>query len=383
MSDDYIKNMNDETLSSPSTTQHGAQRSKHSQSHKAPRKGLRAIIALITIVAVAGATVTALFTAGLLGNNSNDYSGSGSGEVLFTINEGDFGDTIAQNLADAGVTKSFESFYQLLLETVPEPVFTPGVYRLKQGMSAQSALDALLNPENRVEQTVTIPEGTIERDVLQILSQELGIPLAELEQATSDPASYGLPAEAMSFEGFLFPATYTFSPGVTAAEVIKTLVDTCLQTLDSTGVPVEERWDVIRLASVIQRESGPNVEDMYKISRVFVNRLNAGMVMGSDVTTCYGANLVGRDCINITQAALDDTTNLYNTRVLNGLPIGPISNPGSDAISAAFNPADGPWLYFVTINLSTGETVFSETYEQHLEASAIYEQWRKDNPNSY
>lgn len=370
-------------LNGEANRRHAEENNKHSISTKKRSKGLISFIVVLCLVLLGGATAGGLYFAGFFGNNSSDYSGEGHGEVLFTINNGEYGDAIANNLVKAGVTKSFDAFYQLLLETSPEPVFTAGVYRLKQEMSAQAALDALLDPNNRVELKVTIPEGSTEERVLQLLATDLQIPMAELEKATSVPSEYGLPSEATTFEGFLFPATYTFSPGITASEVISTLVGETFAALEAAGVPAEEQWDVIRLASVIQREAGPNPEDMYKISRVFHNRLDQGMVMGSDVTTCYGAKLVGADCINITQAALDDETNLYNTRVLPGLPIGPISNPGATAIDAAYNPADGTWMYFVTINLSTGETVFSETYEQHQQAAAQFEQWRKENPDAY
>lgn len=169
---------------------------------------------------------------------------------------------------------------------------------------------------------------------------------------------------------------------MTPTEVLQQLVDESFAALDTAGVPADQRWDVIRMASVIQRESGPNPEDMYKISRVFHNRLDQGMNMGSDVTTCYGAGLLGKDCLLITQAALDDTSNLYNTRILPGLPIGPISNPGADAIDAAYHPADGPWLFFVTVNLTTGETVFSETSAEHEAAVVQYYDWLEAHPEA-
>jgi UPF0755 protein len=229
---------------------------------------------------------------------------------------------------------------------------------------------------------VTIPEGTTEKNVLKMLAEGLSIPLADLQNAAADPSQYGVPTEATTLEGFLFPATYTFSPGVTASDVIQRMVDESLAVLDAAGVPADQRWDVIRMASVIQRESGPDPEDMFKISRVFHNRLDQGMNMGSDVTTCYGAGLIGKDCLLITQAALDDTSNLYNTRILPGLPIGPISNPGAVAIDAAFNPVDGPWLFFVTVNLTTGETVFSETTAEHEAAVEQYYAWLAEHPEA-
>lgn len=348
-------------------------------SKKKPGLVIGSVIGVLVLI---GAVLGGLFYTGILGGNQNDYVGGGHGEVIFTISDGEIGDQIANNLVEAGVTKSFDSFYQLLLETKPEPVFTPGVYKLKQEMSAKAALDALLDPANRVELTVTIPEGTTEKNVLKMLAEGLSIPLADFQAAAADPAPYGVPAEATTLEGFLFPATYTFSPGVTPTEVLQQLVDESFAALDTAGVPADQRWDVIRMASVIQRESGPNPEDMYKISRVFHNRLDQGMNMGSDVTTCYGAGLLGKDCLLITQAALDDTSNLYNTRILPGLPIGPISNPGADAIDAAYHPADGPWLFFVTVNLTTGETVFSETSAEHEAAVVQYYDWLEAHPEA-
>ena len=378
MLDDNNSPLSSGPASQPSTSV-SAPGKRRRKSGKKPALVIGSIIGLVVLI---GAVLGGLFFTGVIGENANDYAGSGHGEVNFTINEGEIGDQIANNLVEAGVTKSFDSFYQLLLETKPEPVFTPGVYRLKLEMSAKAALAALQDPANRVELTATIPEGTTEKNVLKMLAEGLSIPLADLQAAAANPAQYGVPAEATTLEGFLFPATYTFSPGVSATEVIQRLVDESLAALDAAGVPVDQRWDVIRLASVIQRESGPDPQDMYKISRVFHNRLDQGMNLGSDVTTCYGAGLIGKDCLLITQAALDDKTNLYNTRILPGLPIGPISNPGADAIDAAYNPTEGPWLFFVTVNLTTGETVFSETAAEHEAAVEQYYAWLDAHPEA-
>ena len=378
MLDDNNSPLSSGPASQPSTSV-SAPGKRRRKSGKKPALVIGSIIGLVVLV---GAVLGGLFFTGVIGGNANDYAGSGHGEVNFTINEGEIGDQIANNLVEAGVTKSFDSFYQLLLETKPEPVFTPGVYRLKLEMSAKAALAALQDPANRVELTATIPEGTTEKNVLKMLADGLSIPLADLQAAAANPAQYGVPAEATTLEGFLFPATYTFSPGVSASEVIQRLVDESLAALDAAGVPVDQRWDVIRLASVIQRESGPDPQDMYKISRVFHNRLDQGMNLGSDVTTCYGAGLIGKDCLLITQAALDDKTNLYNTRILPGLPIGPISNPGADAIDAAYSPTEGPWLFFVTVNLTTGETVFSETAAEHEAAVEQYYAWLDAHPEA-
>jgi len=333
----------------------------------------------IALVALVGAVVISLFASGFFAGPSDDFSGSGTEEVLFTISEGEIGDQITNGLVSAGVIKSFDPFYNLLLAAKPQVVFVPGVFSLRKSMSSAAALSALQDPANRVENKLVIPEGVTLTVALTTISDSLKIPLADVQAAAADVASFGLPAEATTLEGFIYPATYTFDPGVTASAVLTRLVNESLAALDSLGVPVEDRWHTIVMASIIQRESG-SPENDYKVSRVFQNRIDQGMTLGSDVTTCYGAGLVGKDCIYITQAQLDDATNLYNTRLLPGLPIGPISNPSKTAMDAARNPADGPWLFFVTVNLQTGETVFSETSAEHDAAAAQYEEWLAAHP---
>lgn len=333
----------------------------------------------IALIGMLGAVVVSLFASGFFGSTADDYTGAGSGDVLFTISQGEIGDQITNNLVTTGVIKSFDPFYALLLKQDPAVVFIPGVYALHAKMSSTAALSALTDPANRVENKVVIPEGTVLSVALSTISESLSIPLTDLQTVAANVSSFGLPAEATTLEGFIYPATYTFSPGVSASDALTTMVNESLATLDSLGVPVGERWHTIVMASIVQRESGSPDND-YKVARVFQNRIDAGMTLGSDVTTCYGAGLIGKDCIYITQAQLDDASNLYNTRLLPGLPIGPISNPGKTAMDAARNPADGPWLFFVTVNLQTGETVFSETVQEHDAAAAQYEEWLTAHP---
>lgn len=354
-------------------------RESESLDSRGPRKRWIVWVAVVALVGMLGAVIVSLLASGFFAGASDDYEGSGSGDVVFTISSGQIGDQISNNLVTAGVVKSFEPFYKLLLTQSPEVVFIPGAYALRQKMSSASALRALMDPANKIENRVVIPEGTVLTVALSTISESLTIPLPELQAAAADVASFGVPTEATTLEGFIYPATYTFNPGVTAKEVLSTMVNEALATLDSVGVPAAERWHTIVMASIIQRESGSPDND-YKVARVFQNRIDQGITLGSDVTTCYGAGIVGKDCIYITQAQLDDATNLYNTRLLPGLPIGPISNPGKIAMDAARNPAAGPWLFFVTVNLQTGETVFSETVQEHDAAAAQYEEWLAAHP---
>ncbi|WP_227497381.1 endolytic transglycosylase MltG [Planctomonas psychrotolerans] len=311
-------------------------------------------------------------------STAEDYAGPGEGEVTVLIESGATGSSIGDTLAEAGVVASSAAFYEAVVATVPEPVFQPGTYLLAEKMSARAALERLQDPTSRIEDTVTIPEGTTVSGVLPLLADATDVPLADLEAAAADHTSFGLPAEAPRLEGYLFPATYTFQPDTSARDMLQRLVDRQFQALDEAGVPEADRHRVLTLASIVQKEARYD-DDFYKAARVFVNRLDQGMALQSDATVSYGVSSTGR--VSTTDAERADP-NPYNTYVYPGLPVGPISNPGDLAIKAAMNPAEGPWLYFVTVNTLTGETKFSETFAQHEAAVAEWMQFMRDNPGN-
>ena len=301
-------------------------------------------------------------------------------DVIVMIHKGDGGSDIANTLVDQGVVKSFDAFYQILLQKTPEPVFQPGAYQLKTKMVASTALDALLDDGTRLSQTVVVPEGTAAVTVLQSISEGTDIPLADLQAAAANVALFGLPPEATTLEGFLFPATYTFSPGDTAESALQTMVNRQYDALDSAGVAVADRWSTIVFASLIQREAGLR-DDYYKVSRVFLNRLDPAQwksgLLQSDATVAYGTG--NTHLVTTTDAERADPANSYNTYVHPGMVVGPISNPGDLAIDAALHPADGPWLFFVTVNLDTGETVFSTTVAEHDAAVVVWQNWMSEH----
>lgn len=348
-----------------------------------PRKSM-VIISLIAVLAVGGAITLGWTTFGdritsFLGMNSNDYEGTGNGtKVDFAVLEGDTGTDIGIRLADADIVKSSEAFIDAVLAMPEEPEFHPGAFQLELQQSAASALTALLDDSNRLENTVTIPEGTVMADVFALVEAELGIPVADLEQAAADPQSFGLPPEAKSLEGFLFPATYTFEPGTDAQGVLRTMVDRMFQALDEHGVPEQDRWKTVVLAALVQKEARLD-EDFPKVARVFLNRVAEGMNLQSDATVAYGTGNTHR--VSTTDEERGDAGNPYNTYVHPGLPVGPISNPGDVAIEAALHPAEGTWLFFVTWNLETGETIFSTTLEEHEQAVEKWDAWMEENPD--
>jgi UPF0755 protein len=290
------------------------------------------------------------------------------------------------------VTKTPEAFYDYLIESGQNPPFVPGVFKLQKQMTSEAALAALLDPANKMENSAQLREGLTVAQSLPLLAEGTGIPLEDFQAAIADPSIYGVPVDqaivaagGQPLEGWLFPATYTFDPGVTAQDVIGTLVTRTVQSLDAAGVPVEDRQRILTIASIIQREARYEA-DMQKVSRVIQNRLDGGNqetfgLLQMDSTAQYGYGEMHDGTVSTSTAAQTDD-NPWNTYVVTGLPIGPIANPGDTAIDAAMHPADGDWLYFVTVNLDTGETVFTSNLADHNRAVAQWQAWCADNPDS-
>lgn len=305
-----------------------------------------------------------------------DFEGPGVGEVVVRINEGDDGLVIANKLHDAGVIKDVDSFYRLLIER--NPTFYPGSFLLKLQMSNLMAFEVITNQANALTYKVTIPEGHRAIQIFEEISKVSGIPLTEISEAAEELEAFGIPAEAPTIEGYLFPATYSFDTSSSAKDILERMVARMNQELDAFGVAKEDRHRVLTLASIIQRE-GKAEADFYKISRVFYNRLEIDMKLETDPTITY--NYDGTD---MSERPKEEQIEYgFNTYLLKGLPPGPISSPGSLALDAALNPAPGDWLFFVTIDLRSGETKFSETFAQHEEYVKLLRQWERENPGWY
>jgi UPF0755 protein len=303
----------------------------------------------------------------------NDYQGEGYSSVLVDIQPGDTGETIANSLVEMGVVKNFRTIYKLILEANPK--FYPGTYKLRLHMSAQAALEALLDPNGSVTNRILIKEGLRANVILDKLAAETGISRSEFSAAAKQRAAIGLPADAVSIEGYLFPATYTFSPKATAVDILKTMIGRMQQELDKFGVSAKDRHRILTLASIVQKEARQE-PDFYKVSRVFLNRIKIGMHLQSDATVSYGV-----DGNTVSTSAADRANNNgFNTYLHAGLPVGPISSPGAVAIDAALHPAAGSWLFFCAVNLETGETVFSTTLAEHEKAVAQWRAWMKEHP---
>uniref|UniRef100_A0A942Y988 Endolytic murein transglycosylase n=1 Tax=Neobacillus citreus TaxID=2833578 RepID=A0A942Y988_9BACI len=306
----------------------------------------------------------------------DDYTGDGTSDVTITIKQGDIGEDVAKTLQRSGVVKSSKVFYKLLLAS-PDVQFQPGSYSLKKKMSAESALTALQDEKNQVQASIVIPEGTALEDIEAGMVSKAGLTEAEVSAAAKDVSAYGLPANATTLEGWLFPATYPINPGWSAKQYFQSMVDTMKEHLAAAGVAEADQEHVIVFASLVQKEAGL-AEDYPKVARVFQNRLDKGMRLQSDATVAYGTGNTHK--VTTTDAERADADNRYNTYVHDGLPPAPISNPGDVAIKAVTQMATGNWLYFVTVDLDSGRTVFSDTYEQHLVAVKEFQAWLRAHP---
>ncbi|WP_341783100.1 endolytic transglycosylase MltG [Leucobacter weissii] len=353
------------------------------------RNGRRWIIALaVTVVLLGGlGAVAAVFwseygarISQAAGWVSNDYEGEGHGEAFITITAGEIGEDVAAALAEADVVKTQQVFYELLLQQDPQVEFLPGQYQLRLQMSAQAALDALQDPENRRELTAVIPEGRTVDQALEIVAAGADIPLEELQKAAEDPQEFGLPKSVSSLEGWLYPATYEFDADTTAEEAIGMMVEYQLALLDELGVEKKDRERVLTVASIVEREAG-RAEDFGKVARVIENRLDTGMLLQMDSTVQYGYQQHDDGSVWSSDDALKDD-NPWNTYLRAGLPAGPVANPGRAAIEAALSPDEGDWLFFVAVNLETGESVFTTNENDHYAAVEQLQQWCTANPGN-
>lgn len=198
------------------------------------------------------------------------------------------------------------------------------------------------------------------------------IPAKDLQAAAADPAAIGLPPQANGkLEGWLYPATYQVQPGETAAAVLKQMVAQTVSLLTAKNVPQDQWETVLNKASLIEREARRD-EDRPMMARAIENRLSQGMPLSIDAAVAYGLNKPGTQ---LTDADIQNADNPFNTYKRTGLPPTPIASPGEKAIDAVVNPAQGTWLFWVTVNDETGETKFATTYAEHQQNVAARDAW--------
>ncbi|MBO1754279.1 endolytic transglycosylase MltG [Allobranchiibius sp. CTAmp26] len=331
--------------------------------------------ALIFAVSTLGSSFLPKFGGGGALAGGGDYVGAGTGTVSITVAPGDSGTTIGATLQKAGVVKSASSFTALAANNSQFATLQPGTYRMRRHMSSADALDVLLDPKSKVAGGVTIPEGLWATEIYARLSKATKVPLANYTKVPV--ASLGLPSAAQGrVEGYLFPSTYDFPKGASAATQLQDMVTRFKQEVASLGIPASRLARVTIVASLVEAEAS-RPQDGPKVARVVDNRIAQGMPLQLDSTVNYVLHRRGKITTSDSARA---SSNPYNTYRAAGLPPGPISNPGLAALRAAYQPTPGPWLYFVTVDLSTGETVFASNRTEHAAAVRRFQAWCTAHP---
>ncbi|WP_317301069.1 endolytic transglycosylase MltG [Allobaculum stercoricanis] len=303
-------------------------------------------------------------------------------KIAIEIAQGDTQNIVIDKLEAAGLIQSkLATKIYTKLNEFPRYV---GTFELSTSMSTQEIFAKLADPNNALQSfvSVTIPEGKWAKDIATILANSLPhLNRDELLRLWNDDAYINQLAQVYPFidptlltndqyfvklEGYLFPETYHIDLNMNEDQVTRMLLDqfgaVIAQFQPQIDASQYNLQEILTLASIIQFESG-NPEDMPDISGVFHNRLNSGMPLGSSVTVCYALYdqfESSEQCETNT-----DIQSPYNTYLNAGLPIGPILNPGRDAISAALNPAQNDYLYFVADIYGDGKTHFARTLEEH------------------
>jgi UPF0755 protein len=366
------------------------------EGRRKPRRKRRVLLTfvLVLVVGVVGVVGLAGFRVYQSRYATPDYSGSGSGTAQVVVNSGDTASLIGATLTKSDVIKSVKAFIKAAAANPDSVKIQPGSYTLHKRMSASNALSMLLarNPDgnlvNLVSNGVTITEGMISVDIFEKLHEKTGIALADFVTAAKDPGALGVASSwftrddgkqpIISVEGFLFPDTYTFTPGETAKQMLSAMVK---EFMDATGAGQLNAqagaktlgmtpYEVLITASIAQAEAQSQV-DMAGVAEVVYNRIyrpnggDSGSKLEIDSEVNYWLRITGhsaQDSSNLTVSQLTNPQDPYSTHLKPGLPPGAISNPGKDALTAALHPdtTKRPYYYWQTLTGSP-KVVYAKT----------------------
>ena len=305
-------------------------------------------------------------------SEAEDYPGPGRGSVLVEVEEGDTSTDIGRSLVDKDVVASLEAFTDAARTNPDSTGIQVGFYELKKEMSAADALDVLVNPDNLIQTAVTIPEGLRLAQIVEILAKQTDFGAKQFETVLDEPKTIGLPSYADgNAEGDLVPATYAVRPNDKPVDMLSQMVARWKQAAQDANLEARAEelgytpHELMTVASLVESEANRD-QDRGKVARVIYNRLETDAtdkMLQIDATVNYA---LGRDLgLGLTEEDLQ-VDSPYNTRRYPGLPPGPIEAPGDKAIEAAANPPEGDWVYYVTVNLDTGETKFTDDYDEFL-----------------
>ena len=280
---------------------------------------------------------------------------------VFIVEQGRSASEIGTALEQNGIVTNGRIFAVMSQLTGQRRSLKAGEYEFPQGASMQQVM-ALIASGKALAYKISIPEGfTSEMAVARVNANEV---------LTGPPA-------AVPPEGSILPDTYVFRRGMTRQKLVEDMRAAqakLLEELWAKRMPVpaiETKEQAVTLASIVEKETAV-AEERPVIASVFINRLNKGMRLQSDPTIIYGiVGGKGRLDRSLTRTDIETPTP-YNTYRINGLPPGPIANPGRAALEAVLNPTPTEHLYFVADG--TGGHAFAATLEEH---NRNVRKWRK------
>jgi UPF0755 protein len=340
--------------------------------HRPPRRKRSAagIVALvILIVFVVGIVGGGAYAYKWYSNRHADWTGSaGHGSVVVRVLPGEVAcsATMENLLVNDGVVASGSAFCSAAKADGDGAALEPGYFTLHKHMGAALAWALIISPKSRVQTKVAVPDGMRASKIIALLAAKTGIPLSQFQAALKNTSALGLPSWANGNpEGFLWPATYSFQPGDSALSMLQTMVKQANTEFASLDLPAKAKaaqfteYQVVIAASLLEGEVPPQYYT--KVARVIDNRLNQSppWKLGLDSTVAYAVN---KYVYNLSQSDLN-VNSPYNTTLHTGLPPGPINSPDVAAIDAVLHPAQGSWLYFVTVN-KKGLTLFTSDASQ-------------------
>jgi UPF0755 protein len=275
-------------------------------------------------------------------------------------------DKIADALAKEGVIESRFVFVNWIRVLGTQGRLRAGEYRFPKRVSAQDTMNILISGR-QIQRRFTIPVGLTTFQVLERVKKVEG-----LEGELTETAA----------EGELLPDTYLFTLGETRNAVVQRMKRAMQDTLDAVWAqradaegPIKDKRELLILASIVEKETGEGAERAL-VAGVFVNRLKKNMRLETDPTVIYGIT-EGKGALGRRLLRSDlEKPHPYNTYKIQGLPPGPIANPGKASLLATIKPAQHNYIYFVADG--SGGHVFAETLEQHNRNVAKWRQIRRE-----
>ncbi|MGY3724331.1 UPF0755 protein [Granulicatella balaenopterae] len=294
---------------------------------------------------------------------------------------------ISQILKDGDLVHNASVFkYYVKMKNVPG--FKAGYYQLSPSMSVDEIITSFIDggtDQSSAAKKLLVREGeqivdianevskvtdyTAEEFLAKVNDQDFyQLLVKEFPQLLGDSVKY--PNVRYRLEGYLFPATYDIDRDKTLQMIITEMVQKTNQVMSKYYEKIAEGnldvHQILTLASLVEKE-GTDLDDRKKIASVFYNRLNADMMLQTDVAVSYALE-EHKEALTYEDLEVDSPYNLYKYK---GLGPGPFNNPGEQAIAATINPDNTDYYYFLA-DINTKKVYFAKTYEEHLELKKQY-----------